>query len=501
MRIAFVSPKWNEMVNSYPPLGLGYLAAVMEAEGHQAAIFDLGLEPNTPLEQDVERIAAFAPDVIGLTAMTNNYHSAERTMQLLKARLGCPIIVGGPHATLFRKSIAQSPYVDYVVYGEGEETLRELTRALGDAVRRPSDEVLNGIEGLCYASGGRAVCNAPRPLIKDLDGLPLPARHLFELPRYPLYAANGERMVTLLSSRGCPYNCSYCFKGIVGRTYRQRSPASIVAEIRSLMDAYGYRHFYFIDDLFTIDRRRLGAICERMIAEKLDVRWQCLARVDRVTPELLGLMYRAGCREVHYGIESGNAGILENLGKGITLEQVRDAVSWTARAGILAKGYFMLGLPGDTEETMQQTIRLAGELELDQAMFSLTTPFPGTRLWDELLARHPQLEFNNDFSRAYYYTNYDRMIRPFLNVSNVPDERLSQLAREAQLHFQESKRRRKYIRALGPAVGKLAYALSAIPPIRAVGRGVLRTGLLRGIRGVNKLGDGDPREEYARTWN
>ena len=489
MRIAFVSPKWNEMVNSYPPLGLGYLAAVMEAEGHQVAIFDLGLEPKTPLGDDVQRIAAFDPELIGVTAMTNNYHSAEKTIALLKERIECPVVVGGPHATLFRERVAADPNVDYVVFGEGEETLRELVRAIAANGPRPNDERLTQIQGLCFGSAGKVICNPARPLIKDLDSLPFPARHLFELSRYPLYAPNGERMMTLLSSRGCPYNCSYCFKGIVGRTYRQRGPGSIIAEIRGLMEAYGYRYFYFIDDLFTIDRRRLSAIAERMIEEKLDIRWQCLARVDRVTPDLLQLMYHAGCREVRYGIESGNPQILERIGKEITLEQVRKAVAWTAEAGILAKGYFMLGLPGDTEETMQETIRFASELKLDQAMFSLTTPFPGTRLWEELVARHPEIEFNQDFSQAFYYTNYEHTIKPFLNVSEVSDERLSQLAFEARKQFWEVRRRRKYLRALGPVLGKVVYALSRVRPIRIIGRHLLRIGLMRRILGRNQLGD------------
>ncbi len=489
------------MVNSYPPLGLGYLAAVMEAEGHTAAIFDLGLEPRQPLEQAIAPLVAFAPDLVGITAMTNNYHSAEATCALVKERLGCPVVLGGPHATVFPERVAADPHVDYVVYGEGEETLRELVRALVAFGPRPGDEVLGQIRGLCFtAASGEVIRTPERPLIRDLDALPFPARHLFALERYPLYAANGERMVTLLSSRGCPYNCSYCFKGIVGRTYRQRSPENLIAEIRSLMETYGYRNFYFIDDLFTIDRRRLTALTTRFIEEGLDIRWQCLARVDRVTPDLLRLMYRAGCREVHYGIETGNAEILARLGKHITLEQVRQAVAWTAQAGILAKGYFMLGLPGDTEETMQQTIQFACELELDQAMFSLTTPFPGTRLWDELAARQPGLVFDRDFSRAYYYLNYDQPLKPFFNLSQVSDERLAQLAREAPARFQEAKRRRKYQRALGPVLGGWLYKLSTVRVVRRVGHRILRTGLFRGLPGLGKLGERSSREELAERW-
>jgi anaerobic magnesium-protoporphyrin IX monomethyl ester cyclase len=501
MRIALVSPKWNEMVNSYPPLGLGYLAAILENEGHSVSIFDLGLDPDGSLEDGADAIASCSPDIVGITAMTNNYHSASKTCALLKARTGCPIVVGGPHSTIFPERVVSDPSVDYVAFGEGEDTMRELVKAIASEGPRPSDDTLQAVRGICFVSGDEAIRTPPRPLIEDLDALPFPARHLFELARYPLYSAGGERMVTLLSSRGCPYKCVYCFKGIVGRTYRQRSPENVIDEIRYLEREFGYRSFYFVDDLFTLDRRRLAAVCDQIIEEGLDIRWQCLARADRVTPDLLALMYRAGCREIHYGIESGNPQILARIGKGITLDQARTAVAWTFEAGILAKGYFMLGLPGDTEETIEQTIEFANNLDLDQAMFSLTTPFPGTQLWDELVARNPSVSSDQDFSRAFYYTRYDQRIEPFFNVSDVPDERLSQLAHEAQERFQEARRRRKYLRTLGPLIGRVVYALSTIDPVRRMGHSLLATRLLRRVKGLRRLGPSDLREEYARKWN
>ncbi len=379
--------------------------------------------------------------------------------------------------------------------------MRDLVRAMAAEGPHPSEETLKGVQGLCFASGDGVICAPARPLIKDLDALPFPARHLFDLARYPLYASNGERMVTLLSSRGCPYNCSYCFKGIVGRTYRQRSPDNVLTEIRDLIKTYGYRYFYFIDDLFTLDRRRLKTISEQIISEGLDIRWQCLARVDLISFESLKLMRKAGCREIHYGIESGNPEILASLDKGITMDQVRRAVTWTAEADILAKGYFMLGLPGDTEETMRQTISFANELPLDEAMFSLTTPFPGTRLWDELVARRPEIQFDQDFSQAYYYARYEGAVKPFLNVSEVSDERLSRLALEAQGSFQEAKRRHKYDRLFGPLLGRVLFKLSTISLVRKLGHGILSSRLFESVRGLKKLAHYDLREEYAEKWN
>ena len=183
------------------------------------------------------------------------------------------------------------------------------------------------------------------------------------------------------------------------------------------------------------------------------------------------------------------------------MDQVRRAVAWTVEAGILAKGYFMLGLPGDTEETMRQTIAFAEELPLEEAMFSLTTPFPGTRLWDELVARQPEIQFDRDFSQAYYYARYEDAIKPFLNVSEVSDERLSQLAIEARDAFQEAKRRRKYLRLFGPLLGRLAFKMPTAPIVRKLGHAILSGKLFGRMRRLRKLAHYSLREEYAEKWN
>jgi len=480
------------MVNSYPPLGLAYLAAVLEREGHEVRVHDFGLHPDVPLSELMEGVGDFDPQLVGITAMTNTYHAVAETAELVKKRVGCPVVIGGPHATVFPERVTQELFVDYLVYGEGEETLMELVRALEAEGPRPSDGTLAAIKGLCYKQDGAVKCNLERPLIRDLNRLPLPARHLFDLKAYPLYAPDGERMITVLSSRGCPYNCSYCFKGIVGRTYRQRSPDNIIAELRQIISQYGITNIYFIDDLFTMNRKRLKATTQRIIDDNLNIRWQCLGRVDRVDPEVLDLMYRSGCRQIHYGIESGNDEILEAIGKGITKEQVRRAVAWTAQSGIRSKGYFMLGLPGDTEATMRQTIDFAAELDLDDAMFSLTTPFPGTRLWSDLVAKHPEIQFNQDFSRAFYYNNYAEEIEPFLNVSEVPDQVLSRMAAKAKRAFAEGKRKRKYIRAFGKPWGIALWQLSRLQLVRATGRALLNSRLLGGL--------GSFRKERTREW-
>ncbi|MCO6452668.1 MAG: cobalamin-dependent protein [Caldilineales bacterium] len=477
MKIAFIGPKWNEMVNAYPSLGLAYLAAVAEEDGHECRIFDFGLRPQRSLEDEVQDVVDFHPDLVAFTSMTTSYASVEQTARMLKEQTGVTTIIGGPHATTLPHETLENPHIDYLIYGEGEEVFQDFIRA-----QVAGRDNWGDMTGLWYKEEGRVIDGGERELIKDLDALPYPARHLFELNQYPLYAPNGEPMLTVLSSRGCPYNCSFCFKGIVGRTYRQRSPQSIADELQHVLDNYGVRNFYFIDDLFTIDVRRLDQILDHFIERDMDIRWRCLARVDRVTPDLLDKMYRAGCRQIHYGIESGNEEVLKRTAKHIRLDQVRDAVRWTEESGIHSKGYFILGLPGDTTETMEETIEFAASLDLSEAMFSIATPMPGTQLWTELLRKRPETRYNADFTKSYYYNSYTSEIAPFMNVSEVGDDVLSQMAMQARQRFLEAKKQRMYRQSFGDTTGDLLWNVSQVGPIRRVGSALARAGLFGTFR-------------------
>lgn len=477
MKVAFIGPKWNAMVNAYPSLGLAYLAAVAEQDGHEARIFDFGLRPCRSLEEDVQDVVDFKPDLVALTSMTTSYASVEESVVMLKEALGVTIIIGGPHATTLPDLTLENPNIDYLIYAEGEEVFQDFLRVFDSGANNWGD-----IEGLWYKEDGRVINGGERDLIKDLDALPYPARHLFDLDEYPLYAPNGEPMLTVLSSRGCPYNCSFCFKGIVGRTYRQRDPENIADELQYIIENFGVRNFYFIDDLFTIDVRRLDKILDHFIERNMDIRWQCLARVDRVNPELLAKMYQAGCRQIHYGIESGNEEVLRRTAKHIRLDQVSDSVRWTEEAGIQSKGYFIMGLPGDTEETMEETIEFAAGLELTDAMFSIATPMPGTQLWNELLLKRPGTAYNADFTKSYYYNSYTAEIAPFMNVSEVGDEQLSAMAMKARQRFLEAKKQRMYRKSFGDTAGDLLWNVSQVTPIRRVGSALVRAGLFDTFR-------------------
>ncbi|MCC7355531.1 MAG: cobalamin-dependent protein, partial [Anaerolineae bacterium] len=196
MRISLIGPKWNELVNSYPPLGLGYLAAVAEQEGHEVRIHDMGLRPTTPVAEDMKAVLDFKPDLVAFTSMTTSYLSVEEAATIVKGSLGVPTVIGGPHATSLPDQTIADPRLDFLIYGEGEETWRELLQAMV-----AQDDRYERIPGLWFKRDGQVVQNAERPLIPNLDSLPFPARHLYELDKYPLYAPDGSPMLTALTSR------------------------------------------------------------------------------------------------------------------------------------------------------------------------------------------------------------------------------------------------------------------------------------------------------------
>jgi len=470
LRICLVAPSWDKLVNTYPPLGLAYLAARMEKDGHDVAIMDFNCSPRLSLDQQVGRVVDFRPDLVGITSMSHVYYMARQLAQLVKESTGCFVVVGGPHPSIFKETLLEEPDIDFVVFGEGEETLSELVSALQE------ERGVEAISGICWRREGQPVQNLPRAAITDLDSLPFPARHLLRIQEYPLRAPDGEAMATMITSRGCPYDCSFCFKGLFGRTYRQRSVDSVIREMNELIQNYQIRNFYLIDDLFTLNQKWLQDFTRTIIDEKMDIRWKCLARVDRVTPQILVQMREAGCREVHYGIESGDELILKTISKKVSLDQVRQAVAWTRQAGLLVKGYFMVGLPDDTEVTVRSTIDFASRLELDEAMFSLTTPFPGTRLWHELVNRRPQV-LEEDLSGAYYYNLNGKEMLPFVNVSKVPDERLASLCHEAVEKFRQRQEKAWYRDSFGPC-GGFIWSLLRVRGLPRLARRLNRWGMI-----------------------
>lgn len=376
MKLALVNPPQSTKY-AQPPMGLVIIAAVLEREGYQVSVVDanaLKIEPEslTPYVADA--------DVVGLTAMTPTISAATSiARQLRQANPGLTIILGGAHATLLpEETLSSAPEVDVIVRGEGEKTVIELLRALEH--KQPLDD----IPGITYRKDDGIVSNPARPTNVDLDSLPFLAYHLLPWQKYKPHPPHGRALpfAAIITSRGCPYHCAYCSKPIFGSKFRAQSPERVIEEIAYYQEKFGVKEVAFYDDVFTLNKKRAYAIAGGIIKKGLKIHWTCETRVNLVDKELLRHMKQAGCYAIAYGIESASQEILDAIHKDITLKQVEEAVHITREVGLQTIGYFMIGSPGETPETIHKTIQFAKKLKLDFAQFAITTPFPGTELYN-----------------------------------------------------------------------------------------------------------------------
>jgi anaerobic magnesium-protoporphyrin IX monomethyl ester cyclase len=363
-----------------PPMGLALIAAVLEKHGFTASVLDANLLRLKP-EEIPSRIAD--ADIVGLTAMTPTIGAAMRIARHVKRAMpNVTIILGGGHATLLPKETLSSiPEVDILVVGEGENTVVRLLEALEHGKQ------LDGVPGISYRQGNQIVHNQASQEDIDLDSLPFLAYHLLPWRSYRPHPPHGRAypFAALITSRGCPYQCSYCSKPIFGSRFRAQSPDRVMSEITYYREQFATREIAFYDDVFTLDKERAHAIADEIIKSGIKVGWTCETRVNLVDGELLRHMREAGCYGISYGIETASPEILDSLNKGISPRMVQEAVRLSKEAGLETTGYFMLGCPGETTETIEATIKFAKDLGLDFAQFSITVPFPGTKLYAEYL--------------------------------------------------------------------------------------------------------------------
>ena len=359
------------------PLSLACLGAGLLEDGHSVRVFDFNLSTEDDFSGEVR---AFAPDYVGITFVTPLIREADRICRMAKALHPPAVLIGGgPHCSSFPESSLRETMLDVAAVGEGDFTLRDIVAGV------PLPE----IRGIAFKSAEGVTVNERRGFIEDLDVLPMPAYGLFEIDRYRVSPALARRnpVAWLETSRGCVYDCIYCNKNCFGRTFRVKSPARVAEEFERA-GALGFREIFLTDDGFSTDLRRAKEICALLSAGRTQVPWSPLngIRADRTDPDLLHAMRAAGCYRIYLGIESGSQRVLDRIRKGTTLEQVRNTVRWAKQAGLEIVGYFMLGLPGDTEETMGQTIDFALSLDLDLAKAAITIPLPGTEMYRDLCA-------------------------------------------------------------------------------------------------------------------
>jgi radical SAM superfamily enzyme YgiQ (UPF0313 family) len=375
MRVLLINPFYPISETPSPPLGLAYLAAVVEEAGVEVRVLDLVVHPYSEALL-ADRLADFRPHLIGLTAVTMTADHALAVVRAAKRIAPEALtVMGGPHVTFSaRETLESCPELDCVVRGEGEQTLVALCRAVAGKAD------LGSIPGIAYRAGAEVRFTPRRGFIPDLDRLPMPARHLLSLGRYRALGMP----ISMTTSRGCPHACIFCVgRKMVGARVRFRSPALVVDELAYLA-TLGFRQVNLADDLFTADRGRCRAVCDEILRRGLRITWTSFARVDTVSEDLLRRMRAAGCTAVSFGIESGNPGILKTIRKRITLEQAEAAVGMCVRAGVTPLASFILGLPGETPGTLAETLDFAKRLG-DQGLlygFHLLAPFPGTAVRD-----------------------------------------------------------------------------------------------------------------------
>jgi len=423
MKILLISPPGKTSFIS-PPLGLMYLAASLRKAGHQPLILDFLLEK---FNQDfLFKTINRGVELIGISAVTPLIHNAIFLANLIKKKFPEKIIVfGGPHPSLLPKETLENcESVDFIVKGEGEERLNSLIDYLEG--KRKEDE----LDGIAFRRNGAIIDLPPKKYIENLDNLPFPARELVPIEKYSEILESREKPATILiASRGCPFHCIYCSKPIFGNVFRARSPENILKEIELLKEKYKIKEIIFYDDIFTLNRERIIKLCQLLIEKKLNISWKCETRVNFIDEELLQLMRRAGCYLIGYGIESGNQRVLNILKKGTTIEGIEKAIKVTKRAGIEVLGYFIIGIPGETEKEIKETIRFAKSLDIDYALFSIATPYPETELYQiaKSLGKVPET-WENSF---YTLVNSENTI----SLCDLDSEILRQYQKKAYRSF------------------------------------------------------------------
>ncbi len=361
----------------FPPLGILYLAASIKDKA-EVSVVDAHAE-GLGAEDVARRVGDGGHDLVGISVMTFSLLDAMDTARAVKeAKSDAVVIAGGPHPHLYPGETLGLGMFDGVLRGEGEVSLRALVSGWPRTIDDPPP-------GVWWRDGTKGDPEVA-PFIEALDELPFPARELAGLTLYRSVLSGRRPVTTMMSSRGCPYKCVFCDRPHLGKRFRARGPENVVSEMEECA-GLGIKEAVFYDDTFTVDRARVLGIAELILERGLDLAWDIRARVSDLEGDDYKLLKRAGLERVHFGVESGDPGILRSLRKGITIDQARQAFKWARRAGLETLAYFMAGLPGESEESLARTLELAKELAPDYVHFSVFIPFPGTPAYEAALQR------------------------------------------------------------------------------------------------------------------
>ncbi|MDR0798076.1 MAG: cobalamin-dependent protein [Nitrososphaerota archaeon] len=395
LHVTLVNPPYRTRPHQhppFPPLGIGYLAAVLEKNNFSVDVIDCQATRYT--YDDYKReIVKRKPDVVGVTAPTRLYNSAKEIIKISKeVHPNAVTMLGGTHVTFWNeKALQECPQLDVVVRKEGEYTLLELVQRLDES------KDITDVIGTTQRKGNAFVFNADRPYIENLDELPFPARHLWDLDSI----RQQEDMFYLITTRGCTAWCNFCAAvRMFGQRYRVRSIQNVVDELEFLYKTYNAKNFTFCDDAFTVDMKRTEELCEEINKRDLKIKWNMGTRVDRVSKELLQKMKNAGCVSMWCGLESGTQEVLNGMRKGISTDQTKKALKWVRELGLKPTPNVLLGYPGETLESALKSIKFAEEVSPDEiAYYNIATPYPGTPMYDEVI--------KNGWIRNTNFDDYD----------------------------------------------------------------------------------------------
>jgi radical SAM superfamily enzyme YgiQ (UPF0313 family) len=432
----FFKPFRDNSIFRFPPLGLGYIASALKQKSISVELVDCTF---LTFEHAVAKVRSSKPDIIGFYSM---FSMRKTTIEMAKRlRKDCRLlVVGGPLPTL--EPSGYLDVFDIVVIGEGEEAMIDIVESFLKGVD------ISQISGIAYRDKGEVKLTATREFISDLDSLPFPARELLNNEAYKQYYLGrfGYSIAPLISSRGCPFSCDFCSRPVFGQSFRSRSASNIVDEIEEIIKL-GYDRVWFADDCFTLVRSQLIAVCDELTKRDLKIGWECLSRVDTMDAEVARRMRLAGCVRVFFGIESGTNSILNLMRKQITIEQAQKAVYSAKEAGLQVGAFFILGYPGENDDTVLSTVRFASSLPLDYLSFTLPYPIPGTSLFE-------RVKNNGGFFAEDYEEpkNWAFIRHKLLYHSGFSERKLKFAIGKAQAQFYG----RKYL-------GKKAYDVIGLP--------------------------------------
>ena len=409
-KIALVNPPILKGVyhhQLYLPIGLAYLAAVLEKNQHEITVIDCPAS-NINHEKLKITLTSFDPDIVGITSMTPTIQSA--LLSARAAKEACPdakVVVGGPHPTFMdREILNEESTVDVVVRGEGEQTFVELVQTNFDS------KSLHEVDGITFREGGQTIQTPNRAFIQALDQLPYPAYKYFPLENYRVF---GKLFLPIITSRGCPFQCSFCTSSrVFGKQYRARSPKNIVDELEMLKDTYKADAFTFYDDTLTLEKNRIFEICDLIKERKINIPWDCQTRVDQVSKEVLKKMRETNCQQIFFGVESGCQETLNAVSKKTLVEQNEKAIKWAKEVGLFVAISVMAGYPGETRESLKKTLDFVRKTKPDDVYLCVATPYPGTEL--RRVVENMGLKMSNDWEK------YDTLTLVFENPLLTAEE-------------------------------------------------------------------------------